>query len=265
MVNGIFYPDEKDSLRSLLASWGLKEDSGSPGRAILVPHGAWDLTGTIAGTAFAALQKNPARDRKVRRVFLLGPCHGYDDEGIYLSESMSFQTPLGPLPVDMRLNLEFASCSTLIKVNDIPHLSEHSLEVILPLVKYCFPMAKIIPIIVKGERAALISGLARALRIIMEKYTEESLIVISSNISQNTDPDLALSMAEEFSFLLSGNDTEAFLAGLAEGRISPCGGALAGALLGSGLFAGKGFSALGPLKSGREEGETIYYGAFAAG
>ena len=243
------------------------------GQAIVAPHGAWDLTGEIAGAAFAAIRNLPPAPpahepeaRGISRVILLGPHHETGEEGIYLSESVSFNTPLGDLPVDLKLSRKLAACSTLIRLNDTPHLSEHSLEVLLPFVKYCLSGVRIIPILVNGKKPALVSCLACALRIVLEEYMEESLVVISSNLSHNLNPDLALSMAEEFCSLLSCMDAGAFLAAFSEKRINSCGCALVAALLESGLLNGKRFSALTPLASRKEEqGETVYYSAFITG
>ena len=252
-------------MAEILSSWGLKENfPASGGQTILAPHGAWELTGDIAASAFACVQKQRG-GKSISRVLLLGTHHHSNEAGIYLSESASFETPLGNLRVDKGINLKLASCSTLIRINDVPHLTEHSLEVLLPLVKYCFPDTMIIPILMSGGGTSLISALARGLRITIEKYIEESLIIISSSVSQNSDPVIALSMAEEFNALLECMDSQAFLARLAEGRISACGGALLGAMLESGLMEGKRFSALLPISQGQEEqGETVYYGAFGA-
>jgi len=242
------------------------------GQVIIAPHGAWGISGKIAGAAFAAVQsggqstsENVSASDRISRVILLGPCHCPGEQGIYLSESIAFETPLGELTVDRRLNQKLASCSTLFRENDILHLSEHSLEILLPMIKYCFPDVKIVPILVQGSRPVLISGLARALRAILEAYMEKSLLIVSSNVSLSHDPAIAFSMADEFRSILSSMDTGAFLAGLSEGRISACGGPIIAALLESGLLAGKRFSALPPLLHGTEEcGQTVYYGAFAA-
>lgn len=269
VVSGIFYPEIRENIARRLAEWSLKEGSACPafgGQAILAPHGAWELTGNIAASAFAAIQGQKEKSGyQVRRVILLGKHHHSSEEGIYLSESSSFETPLGDIPVDKKLNQQLASCSTMIRVNDIPHLSEHSLEVHLPFVKYCFPAAKIVPILMSGSRPIFVTGLAKALRIILEDYIEESLVIISSNVSQNMDPADALSMANEFTSLLENTDSSAFLGSLAAGRISASAGALLGAFIESGLLNGKHFSALCPLAQDKgEKGETVYYGAFAA-
>ena len=274
VVNGIFYPDNREVLIRQLKSWGLKE--GSTGywkqsletrfpaaSAILAPHGAWDLSGSVAGTAFAEIQKDPSTI--IDRVLLLGTIHNRTEEGIYLSESAFFETPLGDLPVDGKLNEELASCSPNIKIYDIPHLSEHSLEVLLPMVKYCFPSARIVPLLMAGSKSSLISCLAKTLGLVLEKYMEKSLFVISSNVSCNPDPVLALSLAQEFCSLVTDRDVRNYLGRLAAGHISACGGALVGALFESGLLGSKLFSALCPLTQAREEnGETVYYCAFNA-
>jgi AmmeMemoRadiSam system protein B len=132
------------------------------------------------------------------------------------------------------------------------------------MVKYCFPKAKIVPVLMAGGRPALISGLAKALRIVFEKQMEESLVVISSNVSRDSDQALALSMADDFQRLLELMDTAAFLDAIDSGRINACGGALVGAMLESGLLDGKYFSSLCPLVQGQGEiGDTVYYGAFS--
>ena len=264
-VNGIFYPENPETLAEMLVSWDLKTGSASGGRVLVAPHGAWDFTGNLAASAFAAAQKKDGQTgKKINRVLLLGSCHDSNEEGIFLSESSSFEALCGDLPVDQKLNLLLASCSTLIQINDIPHLCEHSLEILLPFVKHCFPDVKIIPILMCGKRPVLISCLAKALRVTFEKYMDESLIVVSSNVSRNHDKALALSMADEFQSILKAMDTKSFLSGLAANRINACGAALLGAVLESGLVDGKSFSSLCPLVKGKgEDGETVYYGAFA--
>jgi AmmeMemoRadiSam system protein B len=266
VANGMFYPENPEALAYKLFSWGLKKNfPAKGGQTILVPHGAWDLTGSVAASAFAMIQgKQEKALRPVSRVLLLGNCHCLKKEGVFLSESDSFGTPIGDLRVDQKINRNMASCSSFIRINDIPHLSEYSLEVLLPMIKYCFPNAKIVPVLMGGIRPELISDLAKALRTVLEKQMEETLIIISSIISQNHNPALALSMAKEFSFLLEKMDTSAFLSNLAAGRISACAGALVGAVMESGLLDGRRFTALCPPVQGiKETGETLYYGAFS--
>jgi hypothetical protein len=58
-------------------------------------------------------------------------------EGLFYSDSAFFDAPLGKLPVDQEFSAELESSCTLFEMNGIPHLTEHFLEVLLPLVKFC--------------------------------------------------------------------------------------------------------------------------------
>jgi AmmeMemoRadiSam system protein B len=296
VVDGIFYPDNAEAIVSALNYWGVKECLDSSffgGQVIFAPHGAWGLTGETAAAAFKAVTCSlpgsvlPAGNahslsksteakgdsafpsgngNDTGRVLLLGARHGPGEDGVFLSESAFYSTPLGNLQVDSKMNLKLSSCSTMIAINDIPHLTEHSLEVLLPFVKFCFPKAKIVPILMGGTKPALVSSLARALKVSLEKLTKETLIIVSSNVSSSPDPAFALSMAGEFSALLEKADAKTFAEKLREGRLSACGAALMAALLESGLLRGKGLVSLSPLVSSKgEHGETVYYGAFASG
>jgi AmmeMemoRadiSam system protein B len=116
-----------------------------------------------------------------------------------------------------------------------------------------------------GARPILISGLAKALRLVLEKVLDESLVVISSNLSQNLDPALALSMADEFCSLVKGMDSRKFLSRLAAGGISACGGPIIGALLKTELLGSRCFESLCPMtKAVGDKGETVFYGALGA-
>jgi AmmeMemoRadiSam system protein B len=268
IVGGLFYPEDPRILKARLRSWGLEGGNGTAG-IILAPHGAWELTGRIAGAAFArvagTLPGGGGRREmaEANKVVLLGPIHQSGRKGLYLSDSAFFETPLGSLPVDQKLNRELASCSTLFEINDIPHLAEHSLEVLLPLVKYCYPSAGIIPILMGSSRPALVSGLAGALNLVLKKRMKRTLLIVSTNLSANMDGEKAQEEADEFIRLLTNKNHDEFLAAYNEGRISACGAALLAELLESGLV-GKRELNIGPRSSEiGEKGDAVHYGALS--
>jgi AmmeMemoRadiSam system protein B len=272
VVSGLFYPEDRAGTNALLCSYGLLGGIGGAAAAIVAPHGAWNISGAIAGTAFSAAagrihRGSPAQKpgRGLSRVLILGCLHEPEEDGIFLSDSHYFDTPLGSLPVDRRLAAELASCNTLFEINDIPHLREHTIEVLLPFVKFCFPDVKIIPLLLGSSRPALISALARALFIVMKPRMDDTLFVVSANLSKNTNEKKAQDQAEECVRLLEKNQPGAFRAALEDARINPCGGGALLALLESGLLAGKpGKLVSGPLvKAKGEEDKTVYYGSLS--
>jgi AmmeMemoRadiSam system protein B len=265
VVDGLFYPEEPKMLKAQIRSWGIDADSGRGGHGgiILAPHGAWELTGRIAGAAFASVLGKEKSRTGADRVVLLGPVHRDSRGGLYLSDSAYFETPLGSIPVDRRLTRELGSCSTLFEVNDAPHLAEHSLEVFLPLVKYCFSSAEIVPVLMGGSRPSLISVLARALDLVLKNRMKRTLLVISTNLSTNMDPEKARTEADELIGLLKDKNPQGFMARLKEGRISACGGPILAALLESGLLGEKTLRP-GPRCDGLgEEKDTVCYGALS--
>jgi AmmeMemoRadiSam system protein B len=268
IVSGLFYPDEKIMVEAALCSYGLHSGVGGGAEAIIAPHGAWKLSGAIAGTAFAAAAgriRDRNEGREITRVILLGPVHNASEPGLYLSDSDAFETPLGNIPVNRRLSEELASCSTLFEINDIPHLREHSLEVLLPFVSFFFPGADIIPILMSGSQPCLISVLGRALGVVFEPFLDSSLFVVSANLSLNENEDRSLSQAETCVRLLTEKNNREFVLGLYNGGISACGGSLIAAILESGILD-KETAALvsGPLvKAEGDRGQTTYYGAIA--
>jgi AmmeMemoRadiSam system protein B len=265
VVDGLFYPEEPKILKARIRSWGIDSDSGRGGHGgiILAPHGAWELTGRIAGAAFASVTGKKKFRAEASKVMLLGPVHRDSRGGLYLSDSAYFETPLGSIPVDQRLTRELGSCSTLFEINDAPHLAEHSLEVLLPLVKHCFPSAEIVPVLMGGSKPSLISALARALNLVLKNRMTKTLLVISTNLSANMDPEKARAEADELIRRLKNKDPQGFLACLTEGRLSACGAPILAGLLESGLLEGKTLRA-GPRCEGLgEEGDTVCYGALS--
>jgi AmmeMemoRadiSam system protein B len=262
VVDGLFYPDEPKVLKARIRSWGIDPDSGRGG-IILAPHGAWELTGKIAGAAFALIAGKKKFRAEANRVVLLGPAHRDGRNGLYLSDSAYFETPLGSIPVDQRLTRELESYSTLFEINDAPHLAEHSLEVLLPLVKYCFPSAGIVPVLMGGSGSSLISALARTLNLALKNRMKKTLLVVSTNLSANMDPEKAHAEADELIRLLTNQNPGDFPAALQEGRVSACGGPILAGLLESGLLEGKTLCP-GPTCEGLgEAGETVCYGALS--
>ncbi|MDR1863037.1 MAG: AmmeMemoRadiSam system protein B [Treponema sp.] len=264
VVDGLFYPEEPKALKALIRSWGIDPDSkrGGRGGIILAPHGAWNLTGKLAGAAFASVAGKKSKS-EAGKVVLIGPIHQDGRRGLYLSDSAYFETPLGSIPVDQKLTREIGSCSTLFEINDTPHLTEHSLEVLLPLVKCCFPSAGIVPVLMGGSRPSLISVLARTLNLVLKNRMKNTLLVVSTNLSANRDPEKARAQADEIIRLLKNKDPGEFLARLEKGRLSACGAPILAGLLESGLLTKKTLCT-GPLfESLGESRETVYYGALS--
>jgi AmmeMemoRadiSam system protein B len=265
-MDGLFYPEDTAGVLSYMQNIGLKRGKGGLARAIIAPHGAWEISGTVAGAAFASAAGRTGR-KSPSRVVIMGPLHESREDGIFLSESHSFQTPLGDIAVDQMACGWLESYSPVFKVNDIPHLYEHSIEILLPFVKYCFPHASIVPILM-GQKSASHEGkrvpiLAHALRAVFEPIMADTLIVISFNMI--VQPGGTADMAEECVRLFKENKHTKLSLALQNGDINGCGNALFAALLQSGLLdtACPRIPSESLLSAKDEQNRTVYYSAFS--
>jgi len=255
---GMFYPEDRKETLDYLRSFGLEEGNGGYAQAIIAPHGAWSYSGQLVADAFSSAM---GRSGSIRRVVILGPIHDKRERGLFLSNSYSFHTPLGNIPVDKEMSEELEFRGNFFEINDIPHLGEHSIEILLPFVKYCFPHASIVPILMGQPKAQYIYDLAQALKAVITPVLDETLIVVSCNLSCDTDQATARFLAEEVLRLFTERNSPALATAILDGRLNACGGALAAGLFESGLLDNtKACSVSDNLISAvSAENNTVYY------
>jgi MEMO1 family protein len=228
LVDGLFYPSE----RSACAARVDELLSASPvlpgnGDAVVTPHAGWDYAGDVMAAAFRSIA-----ERRVRTAVLVGPVHRDPAAAVWLPESSSFATPLGPVPVDTELVDALAGLDPLFQRNDLPHLEEHCLEVQLPFLARLFPGVAILPLLVGNHRAATVAALARALRLTREKGGDYTVFIVTANMASSpgsSDADTESTLVEGF---IEKGDGRGMLAALEKRQLSACGVAGIAALLG---------------------------------
>ncbi len=263
VVAGLFYPDSKAALAkavdTALGAGTRPGDAASPALAdalrgdalaILSPHGGFGYSSEVQGRAWKA-----CLGRDIRSVVILGPWHGSHDSSVYLPESASFKTPLGPIAVDQGLCQELESCSTMFQSNDIPHLAEHSIELQLPFMKQLFPEARLVPILVGNNEPGLITGLARSLDLVLAPLLAHTLIVVSCNLSSSFDAAIASARSDELLRALAKRDAKR-LSSAAGMELSAGAGTLA-ALLSMQSLAACAFELLGRKDSIKARGDIV--------
>jgi len=233
---GVFYPEDRKEMLKFIRSFGLEAGRGGYAQAIIAPHGAWGFSGALAANAFSSAM---GRNSSINRVVILGPIHDKREKGLFLSNSHFFHTPLGFIPVDRKISEELKFNGNYFEIDDIPHLGEHSIEILLPFVKYCFPDASIVPILMGQPSELYINDLAKALKSVITPVLDETLLVVSCNLSCDNDMATARLLAEECLRLFSEKDASALSSAIMNGSINACGGGLVVSLLESGLLDGK--------------------------
>jgi AmmeMemoRadiSam system protein B len=255
----MFYPEDRKEMLNFIKAFGLETGKGGQARAIIAPHGAWDFSGALAANAFSSAM---GRSGSINRVVILGPIHDKREEGIFLSNSYSFHTPLGNIQVDREISEELKFNGDYFQIDDIPHLGEHSIEILLPFVKYCFPQASIVPILMGQPKAEHIEDLAQALKTVITPVLDETLLVVSCNLSSGNDMTTARLLAEECLRLFSEKDAPALASAILDGNVNACGGALVVSLIKSGLLNERSCCAANNLVSAvGMENKTVFYSA----
>ena len=189
-VAGSFYPDNASDLASMVQDYLDDCDTPKPDKkpvALIVPHAGYIYCGAIAASAYSLLI--PFKEQ-ISRVILLGPSHRVPLVGIATSSANAFQTPLGTIPLDketiLQLNrLPFVQC------NNEAHYYEHSLEVQLPFLQKILGNFSLVPLVIGQIEEQQISELLESIIHKEKAQNDNTLILISSDLSHYLDYDRA--------------------------------------------------------------------------
>lgn len=190
-VAGMFYPADPAELSQQVETYlNAAERQDIHPKAIVAPHAGYIYSGPIAGTAYAQLA---AQKDTIRRVLLLGPAHRQAFQGLAFCGASHFRTPLGEVPVDWDAIDQIRDLPQVHEA-DMPFEGEHCLEVQLPFLQTILSDFKLVPLLVSEAQQ---QDVADVLKILWGG--EETLIVISSDLSHYLDYTTARSIDSETS------------------------------------------------------------------
>ena len=178
-VAGAFYPADPSALAAGIdASLAKAAPPALSPKAVIAPHAGHVYSGDVAASAYRLLG---TRKGEIKRVILLGPNHRQPVRGMALSPANAWETPLGPLAVDVEARDALARQPS-IAVDAAPFVNEHSLEVHLPFVHRALGDVEILPILVGQTPRDAVSK-------VLDKLWggPETAIVVSSDLSHYHD------------------------------------------------------------------------------
>ncbi|MBM3284635.1 MAG: AmmeMemoRadiSam system protein B [Candidatus Aminicenantes bacterium] len=159
---GLSYPADPEELRrylgSILESSGGEEESSARGQvcALVAPHIDLETGKRVYAKAYRAI-----RERRCRRVFLLGTGHSQDD-GFFCLTEKHFQTPLGLVKTDREVVQKLKKAGgPAVGRSDIFHRREHSLEFQVLFLQHLFGDSFVIVPILCGSFAAELGRVSR--------------------------------------------------------------------------------------------------------
>lgn len=228
IVDGIFYPAEKQALQSyldtLFSRTGQSPETGVSG--LVVPHAAYEFIAACTVDLYAAV--DPAG---ISEVLLIGPLHRERGSKIACPSHTAFQTPLGKVETVRERIDELSSICRDIETDDISHEEEHCLELQLPFIQYRFPGARIIPLLIGGISRRQAKDLCTAIHKTYPKFPGSVLTVATVNTAMDRDGGTAKEHAQFFQRQFVPGNFDAFFEKDFRKQSSVCGPEAAALLL----------------------------------
>ena len=170
-VRGLFYPSSAEEAEKFIS----ENTAGTPpceALAVMLPHAGWIYSGSTA-------VKTASRVRIPDRVILMGPNHTGLGARVSVYPEGRWETPFGDVKTDGDMIKKLTS-SHICSEDAMAHINEHSLEVIVPILKHFNPDIRITPVIVMG----LSSETCRAMgELLAQVCDDNTLVVISSDMN----------------------------------------------------------------------------------
>lgn len=175
-VAGQFYPGSEDTLRAALSRMIPEYAFPVPVKGIISPHAGYVYSGAVAGRGFAQITI-PAT------VLVIGPNHHGSGAAAALYPDGEWLTPLGPVPINSRLNALLLQHAPYIQSDSVAHQLEHSLEVQLPFIQYLRPDVSIAALCLGHGDYAPLRDIGQGIAAAIRDYGEDVLIVASSDMT----------------------------------------------------------------------------------
>lgn len=177
-VAGMFYPGEKNTLRSdLNKMFSGVQSEHILGRisGIVAPHAGYMYSGYVAAEAYQQLA-----GRSYDTVVVISPSHRDYFHGVSLYTG-DYITPLGTIPIDRVLCDKLLTYKPLIQASVMGHRDEHALEVHLPFLQAVLSNFKLVPLVMGTQDHATCFRLGEVLGEVLKDTN--SLVVASSDLS----------------------------------------------------------------------------------
>jgi MEMO1 family protein len=219
-VCGQFYPADSQELRAtvrnLLAEAKPERPAGRI-RGIVAPHAGYFYSGLTAAYAYALLV-----GQKFETVIVIAPSHRAYFDGISVYSGAAYATPLGSIPVDVKMREALLKVSPLIQSSDEGHGAEHAVEVHLPFLQVALKSFSLLPIVIGDQRREYCYALGEALA--ETARDKDILLIASTDLSHYYPSAIAKKLDDAVAERIRQFDFEALMRDLESRRAEACGG-----------------------------------------
>ncbi len=237
IVSDVFYPSQPPKLIETIR--GLFTHQLGPGAVpplnkkkldksigLVLPHAGYMYSGPVAAWGLSEVMKIGTPES----VMLIGPSHTGMGKPISIWDKGSWKTPLGELQIHRTLAQRILSTYEYAQPDFNAHINEHSLEVQLPLLQFCFGTDfSIIPIAMMDQRKNTAQEMGHVIHAISE--TQPLLIIASSDLNHYEPHDRTIMKDQEIIDSILTEDIDGLYAAITEDQISMCGFGAVAALM----------------------------------
>ena len=188
-VAGRYYPADPDELAAAVAAIlapaagtvraGQDDQPAAPApKAVVAPHAGYPWCAPVLGPPLRALAAGRGR---IERVVVVGPAHRDPPAAIAVSGAAVWETPLGPVAVDRVTGRRLAALPD-VRLDEGPHRREHSIEVLLPLLRTALGDVRVVPVAVGAVAPSAVGRLLDA-----AWGGDETAIVVSTDLAHGHD------------------------------------------------------------------------------
>jgi len=234
-VAGMFYPRDPARLGHLLGGFFAGTGPAKNAKGIVCPHAGYVYSGQIASYAFSAISPDFSGTFVV-----IGPSHnGY----LTCVSAIPWETPIGTVETDT----EFAG-ELDIPVDEVAQANEHSIEVQVPFIRYRFPNAKIVSIMMGEQDPAHARAVSEKI-VAAHRVTKRDIRIVASSDFSHYVPEPVARDGDLYAIQAVENlDVPEFYRRIREKRLTACGYGPVSAMV------------LSCLHMGAEKGELVRYG-----
>lgn len=178
IVAGRFYDGQPGRLHAEVDGFLARAEGRQEDRTLLamVPHAGYVFSGEVCG-------KTLGKARLASTVLLLGPNHTGRGERFSLWPDGVWNIPGGALPVNTGLAEALLEADPAIKADTSAHMSEHSIEVVLPFLHRLNPETTIVPICISAPTLESLERVGEAIGRVLKDFGSPVSIVVSSDMS----------------------------------------------------------------------------------
>ncbi len=185
-VAGQFYPSNPAKLKQLIESFSSKAKEQTEAKGCLLPHAGYVYSGRVASNVVSGIKIK-------ENIIVLGPNHTGLGKQFSLMRQGVWETPLGNSAINTKLADALIKKCPLLEEDISAHLTEHSIEVELPILQYYKNDFSFVPIVI--SQAQLVDyrriGYDIASVISEEKLQANTLIIASSDMTHYEEARIA--------------------------------------------------------------------------